>query len=75
LVIHSQQSARYLDETFETLLFEGTWTVVSGTGRYAGATGGGGVRGWWVFSNHEEEPAIGETVFQGTISSVGGTKR
>lgn len=72
-VVYTEQSGTYLDEF--TVLFEGNWTVVSGTGRFAGATGGGGMSGWLVFTNHEDDPGIGENEFKGTISSPGSVKQ
>src|SRR5689334_9661490 len=52
------------------LSLNGTWTVISGTGRFAGATGSGSTTGSVRFTS--ETTGIGQFSMIGTISSPGG---
>ena len=49
--------------------FEGSYTVVGGTGRFAGATGGGSIRGSATFLT--ETSGVGSFTLTGTISAPG----
>jgi hypothetical protein len=53
--------------------FEGIYTVTGGTGRFAGATGGGTMRGSATFTGASH--GVGSFTVVGTISSPGSVKR
>ena len=53
--------------------FSGTYTVTGGTGRFAGATGGGSMSGQAVFTS-EAGDGVGSFSFMGTISSPGSSQ-
>ena len=52
--------------------FTGTWTIVGGSGRFAGATGSG--ENWGTATFTGEDVGIGHFEMQGSISSVGSLK-
>ncbi|MBL8192037.1 MAG: hypothetical protein JNK38_28760 [Acidobacteria bacterium] len=52
--------------------FAGTYTVIGGTGRFAGATGGGAISGSATFLT--AATGIGAFILVGTISSPGSSK-
>ena len=70
-----------LEDTFQTtppdagghFTFGGTFEVVGGTGRFAGATGGGAVNGSAQFSGPLGDSGVAEFTFDGTVSSPGKT--
>jgi hypothetical protein len=55
--------------TSDGVTFAGTYTIVGGTGRFAGATGSGSVTGSAQFTG--PDVGVGEFTFVGTISSPG----
>jgi hypothetical protein len=54
------------------LTFEGSYTVAGGTGRFAGATGSGSLRGSATFTGPNN--GVGDFTVAGTISSPGSLK-
>jgi hypothetical protein len=55
--------------TSNGVTFSGSYTIVGGTGRFAGATGSGSLRGSAQFTGPDS--GVGEYSFDGTISAPG----
>jgi hypothetical protein len=55
--------------TSNGVTFEGTYTILGGTGRFSGATGSGALDGSAVFTG--QTFGVGEFTFEGAISSSG----
>jgi len=71
-VVLEDETTDDLDLSTGTVTFVGTYTIVHGTGRFAGATGNGTLVGSAQFSGPNS--GVGEFTLDGTISSPGSLK-
>jgi hypothetical protein len=70
VVLEEEFQSTFLDQT--RVMFDGTYQVTGGTGRFAGATGSGRLTGSAVFTGPNN--GVGSFTLTGTISSPGSLK-